>query len=321
MLHDTTRFTLAVMYDANEEEPPSTPKTLQNLIELGSRRRCIVTLGNFERLQELNFDALLIRQMTSPKNKTYELATMAARHGIPVIDDPDSILTCCNKLEQMTRFAAASIPIPLSKTLKVTDLNWEEVNKIMRQVDDLKYPVVIKDPTECFCRGVFKVDHSKDLYDLLKVFCLKNTGGILLQAQEFVPTRFDWRVGVLNGRVLYCCQYNMAPGHWQVIQHKADGSYVDGTYITLKPKLWPQDICSLAIKAAQCVGKGLYGVDIKETKNGPLVIEVNDNPSIDFGEEDKYGNVWESIIEHFRNRIEKGERRHEVLNTGRVEAI
>ena len=32
----------------------------------------------------------------------------------------------------------------------------------------------------------------------------------LLLAQKFMPTDFDWRVGVLDGEPLFVCQYQMA---------------------------------------------------------------------------------------------------------------
>jgi glutathione synthase/RimK-type ligase-like ATP-grasp enzyme len=34
------------------------------------------------------------------------------------------------------------------------------------------------------------------------------------------------------------------------------------------------------------IGNGLYGVDIKQTRDRTVLIEVNDNPSIDAGVED-----------------------------------
>ena len=40
------------------------------------------------------------------------------------------------------------------------------------------------------------------------------------------------------------------------------------------------------IKACSVVGKGLYGVDIKEVNGDYVVVEVNDNPSIYAGYED-----------------------------------
>ena len=42
----------------------------------------------------------------------------------------------------------------------------------------------------------------------------------------------------------------------------------------------------MALKACSVVGKGLYGVDIKEADGDYVVVEVNDNPSIYAGYED-----------------------------------
>ena len=318
MSPETTRFTLAVMYDASEEEPPSSLKTIQKLIEIGKRRRVTITCGNFQRLQELNFDALFIRQTTLPGNDAHKLACLAELHKIPVIDDPASIEASCDKLEMAVRFASAGLPTPLSRSLRIKGLDKETFRIVKQQIAPFGYPIVIKDPASSFSRGVFKAENEHELHTILtrlKFTCSH------VQAQEFVPTRFDWRIGVLNNRAIYCCQYNMVPGHWQVIKNNLDGTYTDGSYVTLRPGLWPQDICSLAVRAASCVGTGLYGVDIKETKHGPLVIEVNDNPSIDIGEEDKYGNVWEPILEHFRRLVSKGERLHYVQDPRGVPAV
>jgi len=41
-----------------------------------------------------------------------------------------------------------------------------------------------------------------------------------------------------------------------------------------------------AVRAANLIGNSLYGVDMKMTDKGPVVIEVNDNPNIDQGIED-----------------------------------
>ena len=38
----------------------------------------------------------------------------------------------------------------------------------------------------------------------------------LLIAQEYLPTEFDWRVTVLDGKVLFAAKYHMARGHWQI---------------------------------------------------------------------------------------------------------
>jgi glutathione synthase/RimK-type ligase-like ATP-grasp enzyme len=48
----------------------------------------------------------------------------------------------------------------------------------------------------------------------------------------------------------------------------------------------PLRVRDVALKACRVVGKGLYGVDIKEVNGEFVVVEVNDNPSIYAGYED-----------------------------------
>jgi glutathione synthase/RimK-type ligase-like ATP-grasp enzyme len=45
----------------------------------------------------------------------------------------------------------------------------------------------------------------------------------------------------------------------------------------------PQDVVQIALKAANLIGNGLYGVDLKQVDGKIYVIEINDNPSIDAG--------------------------------------
>ena len=41
-----------------------------------------------------------------------------------------------------------------------------------------------------------------------------------------------------------------------------------------------------ALRAANLIGDGFYGVDLKQTEDQCYVIEVNDNPNVDAGNED-----------------------------------
>jgi glutathione synthase/RimK-type ligase-like ATP-grasp enzyme len=60
----------------------------------------------------------------------------------------------------------------------------------------------------------------------------------------------------------------------------------------------PKDIIDLGIRAGNAIGNGLYGVDIKESHGSLYVIEVNDNPSLDGGEDKRYPDIYERIINH-----------------------
>ena len=58
---------------------------------------------------------------------------------------------------------------------------------------------------------------------------------------------------------------------------------------------------------ARCIGDGLYGVDLKETPDGVVVIEVNDNPNLEHGVEDaaEKDAVWMKLTQWFIDRLER----------------
>ena len=129
----------------------------------------------------------------------------------------------------------------------------------------------------------------------------------LIIAQEYLPTDFDWRIGVLEGTPLFACKYFMARGHWQIYNNRAavkrDQS---GDFECVPLELVPKQIVQAAVRACEVIGRGLYGVDLKEIDGRPSVIEVNDNPSLDADVEDKLlrERLWDRLAETFYRRME-----------------
>jgi glutathione synthase/RimK-type ligase-like ATP-grasp enzyme len=150
---------------------------------------------------------------------------------------------------------------------------------------------------------VKKVDNLVELAGLAREW-LKDTD--LLLAQAFMPTTFDWRVGVLGGKPLFVCQYMMAKRHWQIVKHRSDGRPLEGAHHTISLGEAPPAVIDMGLRAAQLIGNGLYGVDIKETGQGIFVVEVNDNPNIEHGVEDQAekDQVWVELTRWFIDRIE-----------------
>ena len=68
----------------------------------------------------------------------------------------------------------------------------------------------------------------------------------------------------------------------------------------------PKSVLSIAVQAARAVGQGLYGVDLKQFGKVVKVIEVNDNPNIDYGVEDLVLReaLYRRIMEYFIRRLE-----------------
>ena len=113
-------------------------------------------------------------------------------------------------------------------------------------------------------------------------------------------------MGVLDGKALYVCRYYMARGHWQIQRVAGSERRIYGRSETLRTEDAPQAVVDLALRATALIGSSLYGVDIKEVDGKLMVIEVNDNPSIDGGCEDLClkDELYDTIMRSFLRRIE-----------------
>ena len=291
------KYDLAVLYDPNEKLPPSSPTTIKHFARIAEKLSFDVEPITRRQLAELaEYDGLFIRETTSIDNHTYRFARRAWQEGMPVIDDPISMIRCMNKVFLMELMRSNQVPTP--PTVMLAD----EVD-LPRAMDELGLPLVVKIPDGSFSRGVHKVstvDEFKRIADEL----FEETD--LLLAQKFLPTEYDWRVGVLSGQPLFVCQYRMARGHWQILKHRPDGSSREGGHRTFDLDQAPRDVLDLAVRAAQPIGDGLYGVDLKQTPDGLVVMEVNDNPNIEHGIEDAVGKdeVWIRVLRWFIERLE-----------------
>ena len=165
--------------------------------------------------------------------------------------------------------------------------------------------MILKAPDSSFSMGVVKVKDEKELQaNLDKMF----ESSDLIIAQEFTPTKFDWRIGILDGRPFYACRYYMAKDHWQIYNwNSKNEDDICGLFDCVPLDEVPHGIIKAALRVASLIGNGLYGVDLKEVNGKPMVIEVNDNPSIDDNIEDQIGGekVYLTIMHSLRRRIEE----------------
>ncbi|HUS55456.1 MAG TPA: RimK family protein, partial [Thermohalobaculum sp.] len=266
------RHSIAVLFDPADPLPPSSERTLKHWANLAEKQGVEVEPIRKRDLPRLaEFDALFIRETTSIRNHTYRFAQRAWAEGMPVIDDPISMIRCTNKVYLWERLTQAGLPTPQTLVMPPKG-GLQEIG------DKLGFPLVVKIPDGSFSRGVKKVATLDELKTLTTTFFKDSE---LLLAQKFIPTTFDWRIGVLDGQPLFACQYRMARGHWQIVNHRADGSADEGGFATFTLEDTPAEIIDIAVRAAGLIGDGFYGVDLKETPDGPVVIEINDNPNLE----------------------------------------
>jgi len=301
---------LAVLFDPADPTSPSDEETIDKLARVASRRGLLVERlgkGDLGRLAE--YDALFIRTVTAIDNASFTFSQTADGLGMPVIDDPGSIVRCSNKIFLYELFRKQGLPMP--DTAVISPRNWRE------EVRPLGLPLILKVPDGTFSLAVKRADDEAQLEALVKEM-FKRTP--LLLAQRFTPSEFDWRVGILERRILWTARYHMAAGHWQIAHRSAAGTRY-GRVDAVPIADCPREVTELALAGAALIGDGLYGVDIKMTDTGPVLIEINDNPNLEAGVEDgaEKDRPYEAIVDCFLRRIEaegRAERRDDAAGGG-----
>jgi glutathione synthase/RimK-type ligase-like ATP-grasp enzyme/gamma-glutamyl:cysteine ligase YbdK (ATP-grasp superfamily) len=292
---DSVRASIAVLLDPADPFAASSPETIDRLERVGAALNVHVARidpADLRRLPE--YDALFIRSLTGVKEPSFQFALRAESLDMPVIDDSQSIIRCSNKVYIEELLRREGVPLPRTRIV-TAHTRWE-------QLEELGVPFVVKSPDGSFSAGVHRIA-SRDAFETRARELLLQSP--LLIAQEWLPTEFDWRITVLDGRLLFAARYYMAQGHWQV--RSTDGGVERYGKVEAVPRAdAPRDVIDVALRAARLVGRGMYGVDLKDTARGPVVIEVNDNPNLDTGYEDAADGdiIYQEIIASFLQRIE-----------------
>jgi len=292
-----SRYDLAILHDPEEARPPSNAKALKYFVKAAETLGVgveLVTNEDSNRLSE--FDALFIRETTNVDHHTYRMARKAVAEGLVVIDDPQSILRCSNKVYLAELLSRHRIPAP-----RTVIAHAKGIDHIL---EELSLPCVLKQPDSAFSQGVVLVRESDTLVSEARRLLAKSD---LVIAQEYLPSDFDWRIGILDRRPLFACKYYMAAGHWQILRKGKSGKDIYGRVETLPVGRVPKKVIAAAQKAADAIGDGLYGVDLKQVGEKVYVIEVNDNPNIDAGFEDEVlqDELYLRVVEVFLKRIER----------------
>jgi glutathione synthase/RimK-type ligase-like ATP-grasp enzyme len=210
------------------------------------------------------------------------------------VDDPESILKCGNKVYMQELLKRHHIVTP--RTLIVHRGNVDEI------VPTLGLPCVLKLPDSGFGLDVVKIESEESLRKETERFFKQSE---LLIAQEWLPSDFDWRVGVYDRRPLFVAKYFMAPGHWKVNQVAEGERLIEGETVAMSVGEAPAQVVDMAVRAANLIGRGLYGVDLKQVEDRCYLIEVNCNPNIDAGNEDQVlgDALYREVLGVFARRI------------------
>ena len=184
--------------------------------------------------------------------------------GITVLNGPEAILACHDKLVTALRLGRSGLPHP--------DTAYLSAASTRRDVSRLRFPLVVKPRFGSRGEHVSLCDDPDALGALLSQ--LRKQGWFRRQGaliQELVPPAgYDLRVLVAGGRAVGAVRRVAPPGEWRT--NVALGA--------VRRPFVPQPVeCDLAVAAAAAAGADLAGVDLIPRPDGSLaVLEVNGAP-------------------------------------------
>ncbi|MDN7245893.1 ATP-grasp domain-containing protein [Planococcus shenhongbingii] len=185
--------------------------------------------------------------------------------GVPVYNDPAIIDLCDNKATQYIRLASVGLPMPRTIVAPKVYPNFSilESGYFERVMEELTFPMIIKEGHGSFGMKVYLIENEKVFYD--KVEALR---GIDFVFQEFIASSRgrDIRVNIVGGEIV-AAMYRHSETDFRA--NITNGGVASPIELTEAQK-------QMALEAAEAVGAVFAGVDLLfDADEQPLVCEVN----------------------------------------------
>lgn len=200
-----------------------------------------------------------------------------------------SSLGITNSRDKWTCFQVlAKHQIPMPRTIFASFYDFEEQLKTFRGK-----PIIIKLLEGTHGEGVILTESPQNALATVETL---NAAGVKFLMQEYIEEvkGSDVRAIVVDGVVVAAMKRKSKAGDFRSNLHRGGSSEII-ELSTSEEKL--------AIKAAKAMGLGFCGVDILQSKNGPLVLEINSTPGLEGIENTSGKNVSKSVIGYIERNI------------------
>ncbi|HPE82986.1 MAG: RimK family alpha-L-glutamate ligase [Aequorivita sp.] len=171
--------------------------------------------------------------------------------------------------------------IPVPRTIYASFFEFEEQLKTFNGK-----PIIIKLLEGTHGEGVILTESPQNALATIETL---NAAGVKFLLQEFIEEAkgADVRAIVVDGVVVAAMRRKSKVGDFRSNLHRG------GTSEMISLSSAEEKI---AIKAAKAMNLGFCGVDILQSKNGPLVLEINSTPGLEGIENTSGKNVSKSVI-------------------------
>ncbi len=185
--------------------------------------------------------------------------------GTPVVNRAQAITAARHKFHSLRILAQHGLPIPPSLTVGSATFLEDAVAEVGN------YPFILKPFHGTHGTGVMLLDTPTSLTSAVDALCDLQQDYVI---QSFIAEAegVDIRVLVVGGEAVAAMKRSAPPGEFRANIHKG----ASGETITL-----PDEYIRLAIDAATALELEIAGVDLLQTNEGPVVLEVNPSPGFE----------------------------------------
>lgn len=186
--------------------------------------------------------------------------------GVPSVNEADAILNARNKFRALRILAQHDVPVPPTFTLGTVNYLEESLNKIPGD-----YPYIIKPFEGTHGKGIMLLETWNSLSSTVEAMC-DFYKDYMVQAFVEESEGEDIRALVVGNRFICAMKRKAVGDEFRANIHRG----AEGISIKLD-----RERIDIAVRAAKAMNLYMAGVDLLETDDGPVVIEVNPSPGLE----------------------------------------
>ena len=200
-------------------------------------------------LIDYGYDAFVLKTIADGPGMSILEAAEAV--GIPTINSSRAIRLVRDKAVAAAFAQAHGLPIPPTYFVAHP--------RLLKQIPPEDYPIIVKPSNGSSCKGIYRLNSPDELIDLV----IAEANDSFFLAQRYAEnTGFDMKLYVTGKEVFAVAK--KSPLHDEVVER----------VIPLTPQMR-----KLALDVGKLFGLDIYGLDVVETTQGLVVVDINDFPS------------------------------------------
>lgn len=234
-----------------------------------------------------HIDAIIPRIGASTTRQGESVLRQFALQGVLSSISSDGLLNSRNKLRSLQLLTKANLPI-VNTILPGMNI---QVDRILQTLGGL--PIIIKLSEGTHGEGVMLARTLEELEEIIALYHRMDKNFIF---QQFIAESQsqDLRAIVVNGEVVASMKRKAAFGDFRSNLHRG------GSAINVKLDTQEEQT---AIHAAAVLGLDVAGVDMLQSENGPLLLEVNASPGLEGIEGTTKVDVAGKIVEYLEGKF------------------